>query len=57
MGQLDLIEVDAVEVLMHEELLGEFGEGLGTSFEVLKLKYAAAAVGQFELLKKFLLQT
>ena len=56
MSQLHLVKVDAVKVLMHEELLGKFCEGLRTSFEVLKLKYAAAAVGQFELLQEFLLQ-
>ena len=56
MSQLHLVKVDAIEVLVHEELLRKFSEGLWTSFEVLKLKYTAATVRQFELLQEFLLQ-
>lgn len=56
MRQLHLVQVHAVKVLMDEELFGELGESLWSLLKVFQVEYAPAAIGQLELMKKFLLQ-
>ena len=55
-SQLDLVQINAIKVLVYQKLFGELGESLRPPFEVLQVKDTLASVWQLELVKELLLQ-
>ena len=55
MRQLHLVQVDAVIVLVDEELLRELNKCVRLPFEIVQVKYGTATLRQSELLQEFLL--